>query len=343
MPRRPLPLRYHFRTTRAGPQLHHLPFWRRLSGRLEHAVEALAKSGVSLWVQTAVDIQHRLDRRVPGPGGDLLGRGASGNPQRDRGMAKVMDPEALEVGRHGRRPPDPGPGRRQPQRPTLGGGEHEGGRFGVDVGGQVAVEYEDMPALTVAVSTDPEFLRRELHATSLQSLRSPVAWKLGLTRTEALTLLRDTSPQIVYFFCHGGIAQKTPYLQVGPRNESPITRDNLRAHKIQWAATRPLVFLNGCHTTALEPRYALEFVSAFVQKAHAAGVIGTEITVFEDLACDFAEECMRRFLVDGDAIGKAVRDARLALLARGNPLGLVYIPYVRPSLRLVPTGAPPPR
>jgi len=52
---------------------------------------------------------------------------------------------------------------------------------------------------------------------------------------------------------------------------------------------------------------------------------------------------MRRFLVDGDTIGKAVRDTRLALLARGNPLGLVYIPYVRPGLRLVPTGAPPPR
>jgi hypothetical protein len=221
--------------------------------------------------------------------------------------------------------------------PSLANGER-----GDAVDEAPVIKYEAMPALTVAVSTDPEFRRRELHAKNLQALRNPVAWKLGLTRSETLTLLRETSPQIVYFFCHGGVAQKTPYLQVGPPNESPITRDNLRAYKIQWAATRPLVFLNGCHTTALEPRYALEFVSAFVQKAHAAGVIGTEITVFENLACDFAEECMRRFLVDGDPIGKAVRDTRLALLARGNPLGLVYIPYVRPSLRLVPTEALPP-
>jgi hypothetical protein len=221
--------------------------------------------------------------------------------------------------------------------PSLANGER-----GDAVDEAPTIAYRAMPALTVAVSTDPKFLRRKDHPERLQSLRSPVAWKLGLTREEALALLRDTSPQIVYFFCHGGLAQKTPYLQVGPEDDSPITRDNLRSYEIQWAATRPLVFLNGCHTTALEPRYALEFVSAFVQKAHAAGVIGTEITVFEDLACDFAEECMRRFLADGDAIGKAVRDTRLAVLTRGNPLGLVYIPYVRPSLRLVPTEAPPP-
>ncbi len=37
----------------------------------------------------------------------------------------------------------------------------------------------------------------------------------------------------------------------------------------------------------------------------------------------------------GTPIGDAVRNARLALLKRGNPLGLVYVPFALPNLRLV--------
>jgi hypothetical protein len=75
-------------------------------------------------------------------------------------------------------------------------------------------------------------------------------------------------------------------------------------------------------------------VTRFVEYAHASGVIGTEITVFEPLACAFAEECLRRF-AGGDEIGAAVRGARLALLHAGNPLGLAYIPFAPADLHLV--------
>jgi hypothetical protein len=51
------------------------------------------------------------------------------------------------------------------------------------------------------------------------------------------------------------------------------------------------------------------------------------------LASAFAEECLKRFFA-GDPIGDAVRGARLALLKQGNPLGLAYVPFVLPSLRL---------
>ena len=104
--------------------------------------------------------------------------------------------------------------------------------------------------------------------------------------------------------------------------------------RIRWDEPRPLVFLNGCHTTGLEPELALEFVSALVRRSRAAGVVGTEITVFEPLARAFAEDCLRRFLA-GDPFGWAVRNARLELLKAGNPLGLVYLPYALPSLKLV--------
>ena len=86
--------------------------------------------------------------------------------------------------------------------------------------------------------------------------------------------------------------------------------------------------------TAVAPTQALEFTTPLVTYAKAAGVIGTEITIFEQLATVFAEDCLGRF-VTGEPIGKAVRNARLKLLKEGNPLGLVYIPFGMSGLRMV--------
>lgn len=150
--------------------------------------------------------------------------------------------------------------------------------------------------------------------------------------------LEGLPPHLVYFYCHGGLTRGKPYLQVGTSGQ--INSSNLRARKIQWEAPRPLVFINGCHTTALEPLQALEFISPLVTYSHCAGVIGTEITIFEELATAFAEECLRRFLKP-EPIGVALRGARLRLLQKeGNPLGLVYIPFVIASLALKDQRAP---
>jgi hypothetical protein len=45
----------------------------------------------------AVAVQGQPDRGVP-PHGDLLGRGAGGDPQRHDGVAKIVDVQALQVG-----------------------------------------------------------------------------------------------------------------------------------------------------------------------------------------------------------------------------------------------------
>jgi hypothetical protein len=42
---------------------------------------------------------------------------------------------------------------------------------------------------------------------------------------------------------------------------------------------------------------------------------------------------MRRFYA-GETIGEAIRNSRLKLLSSGNPLGLVYIPFVKSSLKI---------
>ena len=190
-------------------------------------------------------------------------------------------------------------------------------------------------ALTIAVSTDPGFVLRERHEGELRELFRDYGWNYASTREDTLRLLRDVRSQIVYFYCHGGMTGTTPYIQVGPVEERGITADLFFSEGIHWLNPRPLVFINGCGTTALEPEQAIEFVSQLVQNNGASGVIGTEITVFEPLAGAFAKECLARFLA-GQPIGEAVRRGRLALLKQGNPLGLVYIPFVLAGLRLHP-------
>ncbi len=191
--------------------------------------------------------------------------------------------------------------------------------------------YSGSPSLAVAVCTDPSFKLRQAHEKVLRELRPDLNY--AATRADALLLLKTADADIVYFYCHGGMGD-VPYIKVGPLSEEAITATTLFNEEIRWDKPRPLVFLNGCHTTGLEPEQALEFVSALVGGSQAAGVVGTEITVFEPLARDFAEDCLRRFL-SGAPLGWAVRDARLALLKAKNPLGLVYLPYAIPSLQLV--------
>jgi CHAT domain len=198
--------------------------------------------------------------------------------------------------------------------------------------------FQGAPRIAVGVSTDPKLCLRGKHEIALQKLREGLGWEKGETRVEVLKMLRRTRAQIVYFYCHGGVTpSQIPYFEVG-YGESGITPDNLTGNNIAWKEPRPLVFINGCHTTALTPELAINLVSAFVEEAAAAGVIGTEITVFEQLACDFAEVCLRGFL-NGVQLGEAVRRARLELLHRGNPLGLAYIPFALASLNIVEQAA----
>jgi hypothetical protein len=186
--------------------------------------------------------------------------------------------------------------------------------------------------VAAGLATDLQLL--EAHRRELEQLRPGSAWEFAVTREEVFKSLKG-SPHVVYFYCHGGLQRDAPYLQVGPaKNPGRILPSNLTAYKVAWENPRPLVFLNGCHTTAVQPLQALDFVSRFVAKCNSSGVVGTEITIFEQLATVFAQECLRRFFA-GQPIGEALRGARLKLLGEGNPLGLVYIPFVLAGLKLV--------
>ncbi|NKQ35475.1 MAG: hypothetical protein HF973_07650 [Chloroflexi bacterium] len=186
--------------------------------------------------------------------------------------------------------------------------------------------------LGISVSTDPDLTLRPVHEQRLQAMG--FEWEYADSRDGSLEMLKQIEPELVYFYCHGGLQNDMPYLSLGKPGSERFTRASLRNKRIRWRKVRPLVFINGCHTTQLTPERALDLVTAFVATAHAAGVVGTEISIFEPIAVTFAEECFRRFLIEKETIGDAIRGARLKMLQEGNPLGLVYIPYALPGLHL---------
>jgi hypothetical protein len=202
----------------------------------------------------------------------------------------------------------------------------------VPTDGEAATDLGETPRLGVAVSLDPQFVLRQEHVATLHAQR------VATTFDEMLSLLQEGGYAVIYFYCHGGAdAIGRPFLRVGPNGTKPVLRSTLRAYEVRLDAPRSLVFLNGCHTTDLEPERAIDLVSGFVD-ARASGVIGTEITVFEPLAVAFGKYVLDSLLAKETSIGWAVRNARLALLKQRNPLGLAYIPFAVPALGLRPSA-----
>lgn len=200
------------------------------------------------------------------------------------------------------------------------------------------IDFKNDLEFVACVSTDEQFVQRDPHLTRLRALKPNLKFNRDEDYDSVVVRLKSTTPHFVYFYCHGGTRTNNhPYLEIG--DDDQIAPENLLGEGISWQGPHPLVFINGCHTTSLNPEISLDFVSSFVQQNGAAGVVGTEITIFEPLATNFAEECLSRFIGaaphnENMPLGKAVRGARLALLQQGNPLGLVYIPYAVASLRL---------
>jgi len=209
----------------------------------------------------------------------------------------------------------------------------------------VTIPLKDNLNICVAISEDLGLYAP--HIKALENLKKEgfllePKWTVVKTYDDVFALLKK-SPHIVYFYCHGGAVRsgtdsQDPYLLIGPKEHpNQIHASNFSLEKIVWQSPKPLVFLNGCRTGAIDPLTALNLISPLLQKCHGAGVIGTEITIFENMATVFAEDCLKRFL-DGEPIGSAVRNARLKVLSTGNPLALAYIPFAMADLQLKHVG-----
>jgi hypothetical protein len=155
-------------------------------------------------------------------------------------------------------------------------------------------------------------------------------------------LLLLEQPDLVYFYCHAhasltGQGGRTvgPNLDFGRGFDGNLDDVLVPPDLAGGAWSRePLVFMNGCGTVGFNPCAPSEFIKKFIQGRAASAVIGTEVTVWEDLAHEVAEVFFEAFL-RGETAGDALLQVRRKLLAKFNPLGLVYTLYGSADLQLI--------
>lgn len=205
-----------------------------------------------------------------------------------------------------------------------------------------SVGAEPPSSLVIAESLKLDRGETDRHLGQMASLLPEFAQHRADSRDQVGEDLGDPELEIAYFYCHGkdGGANQKPFLEVGKADEIPPEqivawhRTSWREQPGHWSSTKPLVFLNGCHTAELTPQSPVNFVDCFSQVG-ASGVIGTEITLDQAMAGEFAEVFFGHFGgPDGLGVGDALHRTRLHFLAKGNVLGLAYTSYCRAKLSL---------
>ena len=194
------------------------------------------------------------------------------------------------------------------------------------------------PQMVVGVSLALDAVLTGNHFTRLGGL------KYGLRTCDSVAALKaalKAPVETLYFYCHGETeedpaGQRATRLTLG-KNDKFYAQDisvwRRSAWKAEhWKATSPLVFLNGCHTTDITPELLLSFVDSF-SNAYAAGVLGTEITIDQNVASEIAELFFEGFR-SNMSVGESLHKMRIRMLAKNNLLGLAYTAYCSADLRL---------
>jgi hypothetical protein len=150
-------------------------------------------------------------------------------------------------------------------------------------------------------------------------------------RNAILQALKKLDPDVVYFFCHawqdrdGAPDVYDPNLDFGTRGKGDIAVASDFAGK--WTH-QPLIFINGCGSVAFSDTAPAALVTKFIQGLNAAAVIGTEVTVWTELATEVGLSFLSKFLAPQSmSAGAALLETRRELLRKNNPLGLIYTLY----------------
>lgn len=154
-------------------------------------------------------------------------------------------------------------------------------------------------------------------------------------RDAILKMLETGGQHFYYFYCHGDVnqAEKLFRLKVGPlQKPGYIESASLDPEDISWQVPKPLFIMNGCETMAVTPDLTHGFLHT-LKRLGAAGVVGTEIKVWTQLARPFGIRLLSN-MFQGMSVGEAFLEVRKYLLRQLNPLGLVYSYYAPATLHL---------
>ena len=172
-------------------------------------------------------------------------------------------------------------------------------------------------------------------ASMIEARGAPTRWRYGNRLDVQRALKQELDVDLVYLYCHAGFDKRDRVLRVkdaGDLVEGLLGSADLEGAKFR---TQPLIFINGCRTAGFSPEALSPFITTLVTDRNASGLIGTEIDVWERLAAEVGREFIRRLCSeDGMTAGRALREVRLSLLAKGNPLGLAYTLYALADVRL---------
>lgn len=193
--------------------------------------------------------------------------------------------------------------------------------------------------LQMAVGANGTLALQKEHMHDLETLAGTykVAWtEPSYRRDQVIERLKHKDLAIVYLYCHafGGEESELKIPELHFQRLTDSKPGKIKPDALQWGTKwqcSPLVFLNGCGTVGYTPDALSPFLKKLVDDRGASGVIGTEILVWEQLATEMAKRFLEAFLAKESA-GRALLEARLALLAQNNPLGLVYTLYAPSDL-----------
>ena len=211
----------------------------------------------------------------------------------------------------------------------------------VDQLGQGGPEIaSDRPALDVSINVNRKIddemgvdwvERQEKFWSDARATHTRLRVTSRTRRGEIIAALadRETTDQIVYFFCHaetaplgvrGGSDSSSLWLGDAKITLGELNLDAPTAIKLRG---NPLVFINACESAELSPLFYDGFVPYFMGKG-ARGVIGTECPTPGFFAAEWAERFFNRFL-RGEPLGAIFLALRREFLEKhGNPLGLLY-------------------
>jgi CHAT domain-containing protein len=106
----------------------------------------------------------------------------------------------------------------------------------------------------------------------------------------------------------------------------------LRVHAKMATRDVPLLFLNACESAATAGYMSADSFPRHFRIWGSRAVLGAETMVPDTMAAVFSRLFYEGLLDAGLTVGEAILQARQRLLARNNPIGILYTLYGDPDL-----------